>query len=321
MTRVLALIGSGETSPTMVTVHRELVAALGPLSARHPDAVLLATPYAFQVNAARVSATAQRYFSRSVGLDVSLLAGVSTAADPAMAAPMIDGDPHPEREAARIQDAGWVFAGPGNPPYALAHWQAGPVAAALRHRLLAGQGVTVLASAAAATVGLFTLPVYEIYKAGGALRWLPGLDLLGPLGLPAAAVIPHYDNTEGRHYDTRYCYLGEQRLGVLERGLPDDGVILGIDDNTALLLDLDAGTATIRGRGGVTIRRRGDGAAARRTNAPGRIAPDRIAPDRIAADRIAAGRFGRGWGRTLGRYQRAASGPAAGGDGGGRTAV
>jgi hypothetical protein len=255
MTRLLAMIGSGETSPTMVTVHRDLVARLG---MPRPEAILLATPYAFQENAASVSARAQRYFGHSVGLEVSLLAGVSADADPAMAAPMLGGDAHPEREAARIRDADWVFAGPGNPPYALAHWQAGPVAGALRHRLLAGHGVTVLASAAAATAGLFTLPVYEIYKAGGALRWLPGLDLLGPLGLPGAAVIPHYDNAEGRGYDTRYCYLGEQRLRVMERDLPEDSAILGIDEHTAVLIDLDTMTVDIRGRGRLTVRRRGE---------------------------------------------------------------
>jgi hypothetical protein len=255
MTRLLAMIGSGETSPTMVTVHRDLVARLG---TPRPEAVLLATPYAFQENAAGVCARAQRYFGHSVGLSVSILAGVSADADPAMAAPALTGDPHPEREAARIRDADWVFSGPGNPPYALTHWQTGPVAAALRHRVLAGHGVTVLASAAAATAGLFTLPVYEIYKAGGALRWLPGLDLLGPLGLPGAAVIPHYDNTEGRGYDTRYCYLGEHRLQLMERDLPADAVILGIDEHTAVLIDLSVNTVAVLGRGGLTIRRRGE---------------------------------------------------------------
>jgi len=35
-----------------------------------------------------------------------------------------------------------------------------------------------MASAAALTIGRVTIPVYEIYKAGEAPRWLPGLDLL-----------------------------------------------------------------------------------------------------------------------------------------------
>jgi hypothetical protein len=253
--RILAIIGSGETSPTMVTVHRDLLSRLGLTSSQ---AILFATPYAFQENAADVSARAQRYFADSVGLPVRVAAGTSPHADPAMAPPLIAGDEEDEaRQAAGIRAADWVFAGPGSPSYALAHWQAGPVAAGLRDRVLAGDGLTVLASAAAATAGRFTLPVYEIYKAGGAPRWLAGLDLLGPLGL-TVAVIPHYDNAEGGRYDTRHCYLGERRLAVMERELPADAAVLGVDEHTAVLIDLRTRDIEIRGRGGVTVRRSGD---------------------------------------------------------------
>ena len=252
--RVLAIIGSGETSPTMVTVHREL---LSRLELSSPQAIALATPYAFQENAPDVSARTQRYFADSVGLQVRIAAGTSPNADPGMAPPLIPPDEEDEaRQAAAIRAADWVFAGPGSPSYALAHWQAGPVAAGLRDRVLAGDGLTVLASAAAATAGRFTLPVYEIYKAGGAPRWLDGLDLLGPLGL-AVALIPHYDNAEGGRYDTRHCYLGERRLAVMERDLPADAAVLGVDEHTAVLIDLRTGDVEIRGRGGVTVRRSG----------------------------------------------------------------
>ncbi len=249
--RILAVIGSGETSPTMVTVHKDLVARLGLTS---PKALVLATPYAFQENAADVSARAQRYFADSVGLQVRVAAGTSPDADPAVAPPLVAGE---DREAVGIAAADWVFAGPGSPSYALAHWRAGPVAAGLRDRVLAGDGVTVLASAAAATAGRFTVPVYEIYKAGGAPRWLAGLDLLGALGL-TAAVIPHYDNAEGGRYDTRYCYLGGRRLAVMERELPADAAVLGVDEHTAVLIDLRTEAIEIRGRGGLTVRRAGD---------------------------------------------------------------
>ena len=218
---------------------------------------MLATPYAFQENAADVSARTQRYFADSVGLQVRVAAGTSPNADPAMAPPLIPPDEEDEaRQAAGIRAADWVFAGPGSPSYALAHWQAGPVAAGLRDRVLAGDGLTVLASAAAATAGRFTLPVYEIYKAGGAPRWLDGLDLLGPFGL-TVALIPHYDNAEGGRYDTRHCYLGERRLAVMERSLPADAAVLGVDEHTAVLIDLRTSDVEIRGRGGMTVRRSG----------------------------------------------------------------
>jgi hypothetical protein len=70
-------------------------------------------------------------------------------------------------------------------------------------------------------------------------------------------VIPHYNNAEGGHHDTRFCYLGEQRLSAMETELPDSSFILGVDEHTAVLLDLDAETASVVGNGVLTIRRRG----------------------------------------------------------------
>ena len=160
----------------------------------------------------------------------------------------------------------------------------------------------MLASAAAATAGRFTLPVYEIYKAGGAPRWLDGLDLLGPLGL-TVALIPHYDNAEGGRYDTRHCYLGERRLAVMERELGDDAAVLGVDEHTAVLIDLRTSDIEIRGRGGVTVRRSGTAWSCPR--APGcHVAELR---DLVQGIRRAAGggaRRGRGPGRAAGPATR-----------------
>lgn len=243
--RVLAIMGSGETSPTMVTVHKALAARLGG-AAR--GAVLLDTPYAFQENAADISARAQAYFARSVGLEVSVLsehvhaAGAMTPESPAGLAAIRSGD--------------WVFAGPGSPTYALRRWRGSAVAEALRDRIGGGTGLTIIASAAAAAIGMLAVPVYEIYKVGADPYWQDGLDLMTMLGL-RAVVIPHYDNAEGGTHDTRYCYLGERRLSVLERELPADAAVLGVDEHTALIFDLTAGRAEVAGRGGVTVRKAG----------------------------------------------------------------
>jgi len=75
------------------------------------------------------------------------------------------------------------------------------------------------------------------------------------------AVIPHYDNAEGGHHDTRFCYLGERRLAALEAELPDDTHVLGIDEHTGVVLDLDADLATVVGNGSVTVRVRGHSVA------------------------------------------------------------
>jgi hypothetical protein len=105
-------------------------------------------------------------------------------------------------------------------------------------------------------MGRVTVPVYEIYKAGDDPYWLPGLDVLGTMGINAA-IIPHYDNREGGDHDTRFCFLGEKRLLSLEEQLPPGTFILGIDEHSALMLDLVAELGFVHGRGGVTIRRNG----------------------------------------------------------------
>jgi hypothetical protein len=56
-----------------------------------------------------------------------------------------------------------------------------------------------------------------------------------PIGL-----IPYYDNAEGGTHDTRYCYMDARRLPTLEAQLADSTAILGVDEHTAALLDLDA---------------------------------------------------------------------------------
>ena len=79
-----------------------------------------------------------------------------------------------------------------------------------------------------------------------------------PLGFGAhCVVVPHFDNAEGGTHDTRFCYMGERRLAVMEELLPADAGVLGVDEHTALVFDLDAGDLTVTGRGVVTVRRRG----------------------------------------------------------------
>jgi len=241
MAGLLVIMGSGETTPTMIKLHRSIFERVG-----DRPAVLLDTPYGFQSNADDITARALAYFADSVGRRVQV-ASWRTVPSEGLAR---------ERALAAIASAGWVFAGPGSPTYALRQWRETPITSCLVN-VLARDGVVVLASAAAVTMGSHSVPVYEIYKAGFDPYWEPGLDLVSrACGLPAV-VIPHYDNAEGGTHDTRYCYLGEQRLARLERELPDEAFILGVDEHTAVLLDPGAGTATVAGRGGMTIRRRG----------------------------------------------------------------
>jgi hypothetical protein len=240
---LLAIMGSGETAPTMVKPHRQLFDRLGPGPV---PAVILDTPYGFQVNADDISARAVDYFAASVGRTVE-----------AVDLRRVEGmDPvRTEAALARLAAARWVFAGPGSPTYALRQWAGTDVPDLLADKL-ADQGCVVFASAAALTLGRYTVPVYEIYKVGADPAWANGLDLLQDLG-PDLAVIPHYDNAEGGTHDTRYCYLGEQRLSTLEAQMPATGWVLGVDEHTACIFDFAAGTAGVVGNGVVTVRRAG----------------------------------------------------------------
>ena len=248
--RLLVIMGSGETAPTMVTPHRDIVARFG---AAPPKAVLLDTPYGFQENAAEVSQRAVEYFAQRVQLAIE----VAGFPGPLAADPRERSDQPTPATLARLRAADLVFSGPGSPTYALSTWQGSSVPEAISDKLAHG-GVAIFASAAAVTVGRFSLPVYEIYKVGHPIHWLDGLDLLSPLGFGAhCVVVPHFDNAEGGTHDTRFCYMGERRLAVMEELLPPDAWVLGVDEHTALVFDLDEGDATVTGRGVVTVRRRG----------------------------------------------------------------
>jgi cyanophycinase-like exopeptidase len=238
--RLLMLIGSGETSPTMVTAHQQVFARLG----AHARGVQLDSPYGFQENADELTDRGRQYFAESVGHDIEAITFRS--------APPQDAAAH-ATEMARLRAADWIFAGPGSPSYALRTWAGSAVPAALDARLRDG-GAVVFASAAALTLGLVTVPVYEIYKVGEAPRWLDGLDVFGRATGLRAAIVPHWNNAEGGTHDTRFCYLGESRLRILEAELPDDTFVLGFDEHTGLIIDLDTGIADVVGRGCLTVR-------------------------------------------------------------------
>lgn len=247
MPRLLVLIGSGETAAQMAGGHRQIAARLAGKAGRPSDvrATVIDTPYGFQSNAEALTAELVDFFARRIGMATTVASFRRSDQD-------VLGQ---EIALARIREAEFVFSGPGSPSYALRQWSGSSIPDLFAGKLRDG-GAVVLASAAALTVGRLTVPVYEIYKAGEDPQWLPGLDVLATIGINAA-VIPHYDNGEGGNHDTRFCFLGEQRLRVLEEQLPDDLFILGIDEHTALIVDLVAEQAQVGGRGNVTLRRQG----------------------------------------------------------------
>ncbi len=239
----ITLIGSGEMSESMAKTHRLLMAGLN----EPVRAVFIDTPAGFQVNIDEISQKAVEYFQQHFAASLAV-ASFKCAPE---AAPV-----ETEEAVRKLTRANYIFAGPGSPTYAVRNWRDSPVWQAIARQLQQGAQL-VLASAAAIAISRFALPVYEIYKAGQDPHWRDGLNLLAPFGLDLA-VIPHWNNTEGGTHDTRFCYMGDRRFAALEQALPEQVVVLGIDEYTACSLDLKEDHALVSGAGAVTIRRRGE---------------------------------------------------------------
>jgi len=239
---MIVIMGSGELTATMVEVHKGLLESLP--GSKH--AVFLDTPAGFQLNVDQISQKAAEYFSTRVKHPLSIASFKSSEASTPFEA---------EQAFHTMRDANYILIGPGSPTFAVRQLQKTPIPEILISRIENG-ACLVAASAAALTLGRFTLPVYEIYKVGEELHWVEGMDILGRFGFNLV-VIPHWNNAEGGTHDTRFCFMGESRFQKLESLLPEDVSIFGLDEHTACIIDLKKDQAEIRGIGRVILRRSG----------------------------------------------------------------
>jgi cyanophycinase-like exopeptidase len=244
----------------MAPLHRSLVASL-PKRSTPSSLVALDGSYDFQTNRAEMGEKIAVFFRSKVGIPTTVIglpetdrAGADLA--PSALAPTIAG----------LNAADLIFLGPGSPSRALRRWGGTPIVDQVITRIQNG-ATLITSSAAAAASGRCTIPVYEIYKAGTNPVWLDGLDVIGALTGLAVAVVPHWNNNEGATHDTSRCFIGEGRLQQLERTLPDGTAILGIDEHSALTIDLGANSVTVAGKGAVTIRIPGIGETAMHSGA------------------------------------------------------
>jgi len=231
-------MGSGELTATMVEVHKALLAELEPPQ----RAVFLDTPAGFQLNVAKIAETAIQYFKDRVQHPLTVASFKSFVETPPYEA---------ETAFHTLRQADYVLIGPGSPTYAVRQIESSPIPGILKQRIEAG-ACLVAASAAALTVGSHTLPVYEIYKVGADLHWVNGLNILAGFGYDLV-VVPHWNNAEGGTHDTRRCFMGEARFRQLLAQLPDQAIVLGLDEHTACEIDLDTRQVTVKGIGRVIV--------------------------------------------------------------------
>lgn len=243
---LVVLFGSGETSASGQKVFDWLFRQLDP-----PLRVsILETPAGFELNSSRVAGRIGEFLTErlqnyrpQVTLVPARRRGTLYSPDvPEVVAPLFDSDV--------------IFLGPGSPTYTVRQLQDTLAWHALLARHHLGAAV-VLASAATVAAGRYALPVYEIYKAGEDLHWREGLDFFGGFGL-SLSFVPHWNNHDGgEELDTSRCYMGRARFDALRSLLPPEATFVGIDEHTALAIDLLKGTCRVLGRGGVTLVRDG----------------------------------------------------------------
>lgn len=238
----IVLFGSGETSPNGRTVHERMFRALTP-----PVRVaILETPAGFQPNSRIVAGKIGDFLRdklQNYKPDISIIPARRKDSrfspdDADLLSPMLT--------------ANYIFLGPGSPTYAVRHLQDTLAYRYLLRRHWQG-AVIVLASAAAFALSSEVVPVYEVFKVGADPRWVRGLDFFGIYGLDVA-IVPHWNNAEGGdELDTTHGFIGLDRFMDLRARLPESTRILGIDEHTAVVVDLAAGLGRVMGKGSATV--------------------------------------------------------------------
>ena len=124
--RLLVIMGSGETAPTMKGPHRQVFEQLAASTGGSVDAVLLDTPFGFQENVEILAAKTAEYFTDAVSRHVAIAGLARTDHGDVVGI---------ETAIAKIRAADWVFAGPGSPTFALRQWTGTPIPEAIGAKL------------------------------------------------------------------------------------------------------------------------------------------------------------------------------------------
>lgn len=239
--RLIGLFGSGETAAAGGKTHEALVKSLGKDAVR---IALIATPAGFQPNVEIVYQEIADYLStrlQNYHPQITLVKAFDrdTANNEMVISPVFKAD--------------YIFTGPGSPSYAVKNLRGTKLSTAIFDRFEAG-AVMGLASSAVIAFSHYCLPVYEIYKVGERLHWLDGLNGYATWLKREISVIPHFNNTEGgKKTDTSRCFMGKDRFEQLLTLLPACEEVWGIDEQTAVIIDISTGKRTIYGEGRMTM--------------------------------------------------------------------
>jgi cyanophycinase len=210
----IALVGSGEYLTVMDDIDRGLLARVGGKSAR---VVVLATA------AGREGPSSTRRWT-SMGLDHFGRLGVQVLAADILA----PADAHDPRWLPVLEAADFYYFSGGDPGHVITSLENSPAWQVIRSRHQHGAALAGCSAGAMAFGGL--IPSQRTFwssapsAAGdsGTDLWRPALAIA-----PGVVVLPHFDRFKAR--------LGQHGLARLLDSLPSDRMLVGIDEDTALV--------------------------------------------------------------------------------------
>jgi cyanophycinase len=190
----------------MLDVDRALLATLGgPAQAR-----VVVLPTASGLEPGMPQQWNARGVAHFTALGATVTAVPLVTRDDASAQPVLDA----------LRQANFFYLSGGNPQYAIATWRDTPAWRILADRFENG-AVVAGCSAGAMMLGASTISVRGML-AGQAPTWEPALGLL-----PGTVTLPHFDRT--RHF------LDDQRFDEMLANAPQNIVVVGVDEDTALI--------------------------------------------------------------------------------------
>lgn len=238
----ILLLGSGETSHPGGQAFETLIHGMkAPIRIR-----LLETPAGFELNSARVAGRVADFLQirlQNYQPDIQLVAARRKGGEFSTNSPLY---------CDQIADADVVFFGAGSPSYTIHQLADSRIWQSIQAAFFQG-AYLALASAATISLGKYALPVYEIYKVGEDPFWNIGLNFLSHFGLNVS-FIPHWNNNDGgAELDTSRCFMGRERFEKMASELPMDHPIVGLDEQTGLIMDFHNRTGKVVGKGGVHV--------------------------------------------------------------------